>query len=272
MNRLPLHKQGLIASLFVENASVRTTARKADVTVNTAMRNLVWIGEGCQKLHDALVCELRSKYIQADELWSLIHAKDKNLPPALRGSRDHGDMYTWIAIEPQTRLWISWHIGKREYRDAQIFCDDLASRVVSPRVQITTDQLIHYRAALEDAFGDRLDYATVRKSMGKPMITEDGKIQRAEKITGERRAAVFGNPDPAHICTHSIESHNLILRMANRRYLRNSNSFSRKIENKRASMALHFAYFNFCQVSHPLRSLQRWRRGSPITFGRSKSC
>jgi IS1 family transposase len=170
----------------------------------------------------------------------------------MQGLREFGDMYTWVALDPDSRLAVSWHVGKRDYPDAQTFATDLASRIIS-RVQITTDQLGHYRTALFEAFGDQADYATIRKSSGLPIITPDGKIERPESVKGNRRASVFGNPDPERITTSSIESQNLLMRMSMRRYMRAMNGFSRKIENKRAALALHFCYYNFCRISPPIR-------------------
>lgn len=231
---------------------MRGTGRLVDVTLNTVLRNLLWLGDACQKLHNATVCELKCRRLEADELWSFNYAKDKNLPRGLQEKRDFGDMWTWVAIDPDTRLIVSWHVGKREYVDAQTFATDLASRIIG-RVQITTDQLAHYRTALFEAFGDQADYATIQKKSGPPSITEDGKIERPEAVKPQRKASVFGKPDPSLIRTSSIESQNLLMRMSMRRYMRAMNGFSRKIENKRAALALHFTYYNFCRVSPPIR-------------------
>jgi len=252
VNRLSPAKQAQIAACLVEGNSVRGTGRLVGATLNTVLRNLLWLGDACQKFHHDTVREIRTTRIEADELYSFILAKDKNLPPELQGSRDFGDMYTWVAIDPDTRLIISWHVGKREYGDAQIFAMDLASRIAG-RVQITTDQLTHYRSAIFDAFGTDADYATLRKSTGIPTITPDGKIERPENLKVHRRASVFGEPDKELISTSSIESNNLLMRMSSRRYIRFTNGFSRRIRNKRAALALYFVYYNFCRISPPIR-------------------
>lgn len=252
MNRLSTKTQQDIAAHIVEGNSLRSISRLLDITYNTVARNVLWIGEGLLEFHHQHVRELRPRLVQADELWSIIYGKDKNLPPALQGSRDFGDMYTWVALDPEARLFISWHVGKREFADAQIFATDLASRIVS-RVQITTDQLSHYRTALFEAFGDGADYATLRKATGDAGKTPDGRFERPENLKIHRKASVFGKPDTELISTSSIESYNLQLRMSSKRYQRFTNAFSKKIEPKRATLTINFCYHNFCRRCPPIR-------------------
>lgn len=246
MNRLSQAKQELLIAAIVEGTSIRGAARIADVTKNTALRNLKWIGDACQRYHDKHVRNLRSYHIEADEMWSFIHAKDKNLPLALAGSKQHGDMWTWIGMDAVSKVIISFHVGKKTPADAKIFATDLASRLPG-RVQISTDQLRHYRTAFEEAFGTRADYGTIAKKFDPiPPKTADGKYEQP-KLRKMREYAIMGDPNPGAISTHCIERQNLTVRQSVRRYARSTLAFSRKIESKRAAMALHYMHYNFCR-------------------------
>lgn len=246
MNRLSQLKQEMLIAALVEGNSVSGSARLAQVTKVTALRNLVWIGTACQKFHDKTVRDLKSTAVEADEMWNFIHAKGKNLPQALKGSRDHGDMWTWIGMCSISKLVIAWHVGKHDSSDAEIFAEDFASRIPG-RVQISTDQLQRYRPAIENAFGTRADYATLSKKLGKTPETADGKYEQP-KLKAERIASVYGNPNLDAVSTHSIERQNLTVRMSVRRYARATNAFARKIDNTRAALALHFVYYNFARI------------------------
>lgn len=147
----------------MEGVGIQPAGRLVTISENTVLRNLPWIGEGCQKLHHELVREVYAPQIQADEMWSFCFAKEKNLPAELQGSRDVGDIWTWIALDPATHLYLSWHAGKRDFVDAQMFAQDLASRI-SGRTQISTDLLSLYREAFLKAFGTDADYAALRKA------------------------------------------------------------------------------------------------------------
>ncbi len=253
MNRLPSEVQEDIAALTAEGLGIRGISRKLDITQNTVMRNLLWIGEACQKLHDEMVCELKTKRFEADELWSLIGGRSQNLRAELRNHPEFGEMYTWTAIDPDTKLVIGWHVSKRDLKNCQIFAQDLASRIVSDHVQISTDQLVHYRDAFAEAFGNQASYATIRSTKSPPTVTADGKIKKGDKVVGERRAAVFGNPDMSKVSTYVVENLNLQIRMNNARYESDTNAISKKIANKRAALAVYFTYWNFCRRHSVIR-------------------
>ncbi len=147
MNRLSKDSQARIVAALVEGNTVRGTAKILGMSKRTVLRNLVWIGNACQAFHNRTVRGLKCTHIQADETWSYVWAKDKNLPNELQKSLEHGEMWTWIAKCPHTRLVIAWRVGKHTFKDCQLFLNDIASRVPG-RVQLTTDQLRHYRAAM----------------------------------------------------------------------------------------------------------------------------
>lgn len=250
VNRLSIDDQAAIAALLVEGNSVRATGRLAGVTLNTVLRNLVWLGEACGKLHHQLVRNLRPTRVEADEAWNFIYAKEKSLPYLKKEPpKDAGTHWTWISIDPDSKLVINWHVGGHDPSDAQEFMNDLAARVVSDRLQLTTDMLKHYMSAVETAFGDRVDYAAIHKEFRKPGFTPDGRYEQP-RLKDNKIKIVSGEPDPELITTTTIEVQNLRLRMSNRRYTRSTNAFSRRLRNLRASVALNFTFYNFCRI-HP---------------------
>lgn len=251
MNRLTIEKQAQLVAALVEGNSLRGTGRWVKIRFNTVTRNLLWLGEACQKFHDTRAVNLtKCVRFEADELWAFIYAKDKNITPEMRATMGViGSVWTWVALCPDTRFVISWHIGGHEPSDCETFMTDVAGRIPG-RVQMSSDQLPHYRTAVENAFGDRVDYATIRKLL-KPgeQKTPDGKYEQPA-FDGLRKASVLGNPAPEYLSTGSIESFNLQIRMSGGRYLRSSNRFSRKLRNMKAALALNFAYYNYVRI-HP---------------------
>lgn len=254
MKRLPLEKQTLLIASLLEGTSVRGAARVAKITFPTALRNLVWLGDVCQNYHDEHVRNLSCESVQADEMWNLLYGREKNLSAATVGKIEAGDIWVWIALDPVSRLVICWHVGKRDASDAQRFADDLASRIEG-RTQISTDKLRAYSSAIESAFGDRADYATISKksAKGETEKTTDGQFKRPQKMDAMKAAARFGNPDPELITTNSIEGMNLHFRMGIGRCARSSNKISKKLENHRAALALYFLYYNYGRVQEGIR-------------------
>jgi IS1 family transposase len=251
MNRLSFDTQTKIVALLAEGNSLRATSRLLGITLNSVSRNMVWLGEGAQRFHDATVHGLKSTRLEADECWSFLNGKEDSLPAELRGHPDFGTCWTWVSIDPDSKIIPNWYIGKHEASDAAIFINDLARRIPG-RLQLTTDQLMHYRTVIEEAFGDRVDYATIRKDFNNPTLTPDGKFEPV-KHKAERRASVYGNPDKDLVTTSSIESQNTRLRLWNKRYNRNTIAFSRRLRNMRASLAIHFCYYNFCRIPKAIR-------------------
>ncbi len=186
---------------------------------------------------------LSCKRLQCDELWGYIGAKQKHLKPD--HPEDYGDIWTWVAIDADTKLIPSWYIGGRNTTDALEFMRDLASRL-DARVQLTTDGHAAYILAVERAFGGEVDYAQIVKMYG-PDPKEDQKRYSPAACIGVERHAVMGDPDPAHVSTSFVERSNLTMRMSMRRFTRLTNAFSRKVENLAAAVSLHFMHYNFAR-------------------------
>jgi IS1 family transposase len=250
MNKLSLEKRIQIVNLLVEGTSLRATSRIADVSINTVTKLLVDMGTACQKYHDENVKDLKCARIQCDEIWSFIYGKDKNLPDELRGKYGFGSIWTWVALDSDSKFAVSWLVGNRDSEFANMFMADVASRLAN-RVQLTTDGLKAYLEAVEESFGANIDFAQLIKLYGKP-IDSDHRYSPAE-CTGTEKMPIMGNPDEKHISTSHIERQNLNMRMSIRRFTRLTNAFSKKIENHAHAVALHFMYYNFVRIHKTLR-------------------
>ncbi len=250
MNRLTLEKRTQIIGLLVEGNSLRATSRLADVSINTVTKLLVEVGAACQKYHDEHVQNIKSKRIQCDEIWSFVYGKDKNLPENLRGEFGVGSIWTWVALDAESKLAISWLVGNRDAAYAHTFMQDVAARL-SNRVQLTTDGLKAYLEAVEGAFGDDIDYAQLVKLYG-PSIEGEHRYSPAQ-CTGAQKEKVTGKPKLKYISTSFIERQNLTMRMNMRRFTRLTNGFSKKVENHAHAIALHFMYYNFVRIHKTLR-------------------
>ncbi|HEV8232502.1 MAG TPA: IS1 family transposase, partial [Thermoanaerobaculia bacterium] len=189
---------------------------------------------------------------QCDEIWSFCYAKEKNVPLKDRYRFGIGDVWTWTAIDADTKLIPCWLVGERTARDANLFMQDLASRLLN-RVQLTTDGHRPYLTAVEGAFGHQIDYAVLVKIYGADPNEGSTVRYSPARIKGATRDAIFGNPDPAYISTSYAERANLTMRMSMRRFTRLTNAFSKKIENHAAAVALHFMFYNFARIHTTLR-------------------
>jgi len=250
MNKLSKEKQVQIINALVEGNSLRATARMCDVAFNTVLKLLPQIGKACAEYQDRAFRNLPCKRIQCDEIWSFVYAKAKNVPEEKQSS-EAGDVWTWVALDADTKLVPCWLVGKRDAGYAFQFMSDLASRLTS-RVQLTTDGHKPYLTAVEDVFGIDIDYAQLVKIYGTEQEPSEARYS-PPKCLGARPTTITGNPDPKHISTSYIERQNLTIRMMNRRFTRLTNAFSKKIENHRYSQALHYMHYNFCRIHKSLR-------------------
>jgi len=251
MNRLSIARRAQVIGALVEGNSIRATCRMTGAAKNTVMKLLVEIGEAASMYQDEHLRGLYTRRIECDEIWSFCYAKKGNVPEEHRGEFGFGDVWTWVALDADSKLAITWLVGERGGRDASAFMGDLAERL-SQRVQITTDGHKAYLDAVERTFGADVDYAQVYKEYGKDPSEPDTRYSPA-KCTSIERRAIMGNPDKRHISTSYVERQNLTMRMGMRRFTRLTNGFSKKVENLAAAVSLHFMHYNFGRVHNTLK-------------------
>lgn len=250
MNKLSLHKRTQILNLLVEGNSLRSTSRITDTSINTVTKLLVDAGKACVAYHNAAVKHVTSNKIQCDEIWSFVYSKAKNVPESKEGQA--GDVWTWVAIDADSKLVISWLMGNRDAESANLFMQDVAGRL-SNRVQLTTDGLKAYLEAVDGAFRGDIDYAQLIKLYGGNDSQKTEKKYSPAECMGIKKGTVYGSPDKKCISTSYVERQNLTMRMHMRRFTRLTNAFSKKMENHAYAIALHFVYYNFCKIHKTLR-------------------
>ena len=264
MNRLPHEKRRQILSLLVEGASLRSISRVVDVSVNTVMKLQVDAGKACAAYHDATVRGVRASRVQCDEAWAFCYAKQKNVDAAKAAPEGAGDVWTWQALDSDSKLVIAYMVGSRDAGAAYDFIHDMKDRLAH-RVQLTTDGHRPYLEAVEDAFGGAIDYAMLIKVYGEPPEEERRRYSPSKCRAVEVRR-IEGDPDPAAINTSYVERSNLSMRMGMRRFTRLTNAFSKKLENHLHSCSLYFAHYNFVRIHKSLRVTPAMQAGLTDTL------
>lgn len=250
MNKLSNSRRAQILRALVEGNSIRATCRMTGAAKGTVLKLLVDAGRACAAYQHAHLRDLPCARIQCDEIWSFVGAKQDNLTDEQRGQFGRGDVWTWTALDADTKLVPCWLVSTRDGGAASEFITDLRSRL-SRRVQLTTDGHKAYLSAVEDAFGADVDYAMLVKIYGSDPQGEK-RYSPAECI-GCQQQAIQGKPDSKHISTSFVERQNLTMRMRMRRFTRLTNAFSKKVEKHAAAVALHFMNYNFCRIHQSLR-------------------
>ncbi|MGH7073268.1 MAG: IS1 family transposase [Stellaceae bacterium] len=249
MNRTPLARRTQIINALVEGNSIRSTERMTDTHRDTIMRLLVEVGTGCHAIMQERMCDLSCRRIQVDEIWAYVGKKQVHLKPGDNRQR-LGDQWTFVALDPDTKLVPTYRVGKRTGANAVAFMDDLSERLAN-RVQISSDALATYVDAVERAFGTEVDYGQEVKFYDAEPIGA-GRYAPPH-VTSAQRTVIVGNPDQAHISTSLVERQNLTMRMSMRRFTRLTNAFSKKVENLQAAVALHFCHYNFVRMHKTIR-------------------
>ena len=249
MNKLNLKKQESIIAALTEGNSIRSTERMLGVHRDTIMRLMVQVGKGCERLMDQTMRNLPCKNIQVDEIWGYVGKKQRHLTRS-DDPFQTGDMWTYVALDSDTKLIPAYRVGKRNAENTRAFISDLSSRLAN-RVQLSSDALALYVEATERAFGTNVDYGQIVKVFEAEPIGP-GRYGPPQVIASEREA-ISGNPNVAKICTSHVERQNLTMRMQIRRLTRLTNAFSKKVENMKSAISLHFAHYNFCRRHQSIR-------------------
>ena len=251
MNKLSTERRAQIVRALVEGASINSVCRMTGVSNNTVLKLLADLGKACAAYQDRTLRNLTCKKIQCDEIWSFCYAKEKNVPEEMKGKLGFGDVWTWTAIDADTKLIASYLVGDRTAIYARKFIDDLASRLAN-RVQLTTDGHRPYLTAVEQSFGNDVDYAMLDKIYNAPPTDRTTRYSPAD-CCGTRKTTIKGNPDMAHVSTSFVERQNLTMQMSMRRFTRLTNAFSKKVENHMHSVAMYMMFYNFCRIHKSLR-------------------
>lgn len=253
MNKLDNEKRAQILALLCEGMGINATTRITGISKNTVLKLLADAGEACAKYQDEAMRDLKCKRVECDEIWSFVGMKQKNVPEELKGTFGFGDVYTWTAIDAETKLIPCWHVGTRDADSAYEFIHDLASRLAN-RVQLTTDGHKAYIDAVEDAFGADVDFAQLIKMYGTlGQQKHDARRYSPAEFTGSEKRRITGNPNIKDVSTSYVERQNLTMRMHMRRFTRLTNAFSKKLENHMHAISLYFMFYNFVKIHKSLK-------------------
>jgi IS1 family transposase len=250
MNKLSTERRAQILSMMVEGNSIRAIVRMTGASKNTIVKLLEDAGEAFSDYQDRAFHDLPCKRIQLDEIWAYSYCKQRNVPFAKNAPEEAGDLWTWVALDAESKLVPSWRVGDRSGATAIEFVCDLSRRLANC-VQITSDGHRAYLEAVEAGFGADVDYAQLIKLYGE-VPHPAGRYSPAQ-IQGTKTFCCTGKPDPKHISTSYVERQNLTMRMSMKRFARLSNGFSKKAENHAHSVAIHFMHYNFVRIHQSLR-------------------
>ncbi len=252
MNRLSVEQRAQVVGLLVEGMSIRAVSRATGVARNTVDKLLGDLGQAAVDYMDAAMRNLDTKRVECDEIWSFCYSKQKNVPEDFQGTPGYGDVWTWVAIDADTKLIPTWLVGERTTEDCYTFLRDLKSRLrPGTRIQLTTDGFKSYPPVVDALWQDRIDYAQMIKDYTDPPAEERRRYSPATCKVVEVNV-LSGDPDPAKISTSYVERNNLTMRMGMRRFTRLTNGFSKKIENHVHAISLHFFHYNFCRPHQTL--------------------
>jgi IS1 family transposase len=250
MNKLPNEKRAKVLQMMAEGIALRAITRLTGISRTTLQKLLEDAGQAFSEYQDRVLMNLPCKRVQVDEAWSFCYAKEKNVPTAKKAPEGAGDIWTWVGLDADSKLAVSWHVGDRDSEAAKIFINDLAKRLAN-RVQLTSDGHKAYLEAVEGAFGADIDYATLVKVYGE---APEGQRRYSPAIcTGAHKHRIEGKPDHQHVSTSFVERQNLSMRMGNRRMTRLTNAFSKKAENHVHMMAIYFMHYNFARLHQTLK-------------------
>jgi IS1 family transposase len=260
MNTLKKEKQRQVVAALVEGNSIRATCRMTGVAKGTVLKLLVDLGKVCAEYQDKTLRNLTCSKIQCDEIWAFVYAKEKNVPKKMKGQFGIGDVWTFTALDAETKLIPTWHIGNRDIENATIFMKDLARRLKN-KVQLTTDGHRMYLEAVEDAFGCEIDFSQLIKIYGKSPDKENETRYSPAECIGAEKHKITGNPDEDSVSTSYVERQNLSMRMGMRRFTRLTNGFSKKALNLFYAESLYFMHYNFCRIHQTLRMTPAMKAG-----------